>query len=191
MKIGRIIVGITGASGVIYGIRLLEVLRDLKVEAHLILTEAAQKNIQIETSLTVEDVKGLAHEVHDVKDLAAPVSSGSFVTSGMVVAPCSIKTLSAIANSYNDNLLVRAADVTLKERRRLVLLVRETPLHLGHLELMARATRMGAVIMPPVPAFYHSPKSLEDIVDHTVGKVLDLFGLDAKLFRRWEGWPRR
>lgn len=191
MKIGRIIVGITGASGVIYGIRLLEVLRDLKIEAHLILTEAAQKNIQIETSLTVEDVKGLAHEVHDVKDLAAPVSSGSFVTSGMVVAPCSIKTLSAIANSYNDNLLVRAADVTLKERRRLVLLVRETPLHLGHLELMARATRMGAVIMPPVPAFYHSPKSLEDIVDHTVGKVLDLFGLDAKLFRRWEGWPRR
>jgi len=191
MKIGRIIVGITGASGVIYGIRLLEVLRDLKIEAHLILTEAAQKNIQIETSLTVEDVKGLAHEVHDVKDLAAPVSSGSFVTSGMVVAPCSIKTLSAIANSYNDNLLVRAADVCLKERRRLVLLVRETPLHLGHLELMARATRMGAVIMPPVPAFYHSPKSLEDIVDHTVGKVLDLFGLDAKLFRRWEGWPRR
>ncbi len=191
MKIGRIIVGITGASGVIYGIRLLEVLRDLKIEAHLILTEAAQKNIQIETSLTVEDVKGLAHEVHDIKDLAAPVSSGSFVTSGMVVAPCSIKTLSAIANSYNDNLLVRAADVCLKERRRLVLLVRETPLHLGHLELMARATRMGAVIMPPVPAFYHSPKSLEDIVDHTVGKVLDLFGLDAKLFRRWEGWPRR
>ncbi len=187
----RIIVGITGASGVIYGIRLLEVLRDLKVEAHLILTEAAQKNIQIETSFTVEDVERLAHEVHDVRDLAAPVSSGSFVTSGMVVAPCSIKTLSAIANSYNENLLVRAADVTLKEGRRLVLLVRETPLHLGHLELMVKAARMGAVIMPPVPAFYHSPKSLGDIVDHTVGKVLDLFGLDAKLFCRWEGWPRR
>ena len=187
----RIIVGITGASGVIYGIRLLEVLRDLKVEAHLILTEAAQQNIQIETPFTVEDVEGLAHEVHDVRDLAAPVSSGSFVTSGMVVAPCSIKTLSAIANSYNENLLVRVADVTLKEGRRLVLLVRETPLHLGHLELMVKAARMGAVIMPPVPAFYHSPKSLGDIVDHTVGKVLDLFGLDAKLFRRWEGWPRR
>ncbi|RLA83240.1 MAG: 3-octaprenyl-4-hydroxybenzoate carboxy-lyase, partial [Deltaproteobacteria bacterium] len=170
---GRIIVGITGASGVIYGVRLLEVLRDLKVEAHLILTEAARKNIQIETSLTVEDVKGLAHKVHDVKDLAAPVSSGSFVTSGMVVAPCSIKTLSAIAHSYNDNLLVRAADVTLKERRRLVLLVRETPLHLGHLELMAQVARLGGVIMPPVPAFYHRPRSVEEIVDQTVGKVLD------------------
>jgi len=187
MKIGRIIVGITGASGVIYGIRLLEVLRDLKIEAHLILTEAAQKNIQIETSLTVEDVKDLAHEVHDVKDLAAPVSSGSFVTSGMVVAPCSIKTLSAIANSYNDNLLVRAADVCLKERRRLVLLVRETPLHLGHLELMAQVARLGGVIMPPVPAFYHRPRSVEEIVDQTVGKVLDLFGIETNLFRRWGG----
>mgnify|MGYP000527658057 CR=1 FL=1 len=184
---GRIIVGITGASGVIYGVRLLEVLRDLKVEAHLILTEAARKNIQIETSLTVEDVKGLAHEVHDVKDLAAPVSSGSFVTSGMVVAPCSIKTLSAIAHSYNDNLLVRAADVTLKERRRLVLLVRETPLHLGHLELMAQVARLGGVIMPPVPAFYHRPRSVEEIVDQTVGKVLDLFGIETDLFRRWGG----
>ncbi len=182
---GRIIVGITGASGVIYGIRLLEVLRDLKVEAHLILTEAAQKNIQIETSFTVEDVEGLAYEVHDVRDLAAPVSSGSFVTSGMVVAPCSIKTLSAIAHSYNDNLLVRAADVTLKERRRLVLLVRETPLHLGHLELMAQVARLGGVIMPPVPAFYHRPRSVEEIVDQTVGKVLGLFGIETDLFRRW------
>jgi len=185
MRTGRIIVGIAGASGVIYGIRLLEVLRDLKVEAHLILTEAAQKNIQIETSFTVEDVKGLAHEVHDVKDLSAPPSSGSFLTSGMVVAPCSIKTLSAIANSYNDNLLVRAADVTLKERRRLVLLVRETPLHLGHLELMVKVARLGGVIMPPVPAFYHHPRSVEEIVDQTVGKVLDLFGIETDLFRRW------
>lgn len=181
----RIIVGITGATGVIYGVRMLEVLHEKGVETDLIVTEAGIKNIEIETSYTYEKLKELASAVHDIDDLTAPIASGSYPVNGMVVIPCTIKTLSAIANSFNYNLLVRAADVTLKERRRLVLVVRETPLHEGHLRLMLKVSRAGGVIMPPVPSFYHRPKSIQDIIDQTVGKVLDLFGLDACLFERW------
>jgi 4-hydroxy-3-polyprenylbenzoate decarboxylase len=180
-----IIVGMTGASGVIYGIRILEVLSKLGVETHLIITHAGLKNLEIETDTTEDKLESMASHVYDEGDLTACLASGSFKVDGMVVAPCSIKTLSAIANSYSNNLLVRAADVMLKERRRLVLLVRETPLHEGHLELMIKVTRMGGIIMPPVPAFYHHPKTIEDLIDQTNGKVLDLFSIDAKLFKRW------
>jgi len=183
----RIIVGITGASGVIYGIRLVEVLKDLKVETHLILTDPAKQNILLETTFTVEDVEGSAYKVHNSKDLAAPISSGSFKTNGMVIAPCTIKTLSGIAHSYSENLLIRAADVTLKERRRLILVVREAPLHKGHLELMNRVADIGGIILPPVPAFYHSPRRIEDLIDHTIGKILDLMKIDHALYKRWEG----
>ena len=181
----KIIVGISGATGVIYGMRMLKALREAGVETHLVITQAAVKNLEIETECTVETLESMADVVYDIDDIGAAIASGSFKVDGMVVAPCTIKTLSAIANSYNLNLLVRAADVTLKERRRLILLVRETPLHEGHLELMMRVTRMGGIIMPPVPAFYHMPKTLEDIINHTVGKVLDLFSIDAELFKRW------
>ncbi len=181
----RIIVGITGASGVIYGIRLLQALGAHQVESHLILSRIARQNIEIETGLTPEEVEKMACHVHRVDDLAAPVSSGSFRTDGMVVVPCTIKTLSGIANSYAENLLIRAADVVLKEKRRLILVVRETPLHRGHLELMMKAADLGAVILPPVPAFYSAPRSLDDIVNHTVGKMLDLLEVDHDLFRRW------
>jgi len=183
----RIVVGITGATGVIYGIRLLEVLKDLKVEAHLILSDAAKRNISIETSFKIERVKRLAYKVYDINDLAAPISSGSFKTDGMVIAPCTIKTLSGIANSYNDNLIIRTADVVLKERRRLILVVRETPLHKGHLGLMCKVADLGGIILPPIPAFYHTPRSIQDIIDHTVGKILDLMDVDHSLFKRWEG----
>ena len=183
----RIIVGITGASGVIYGIRLLEVLKELDMETHLVLTDEAKKNILLETTHTVEDVKGLAYKVHNIKNLAAPISSGSFKTEGMVIAPCTIKTLSGVAHSYAENLLIRAADVTLKERRRLILVVRETPLHKGHLELMNQVADLGGVILPPVPAFYHSPRRIEDLIDQTVGKILDLMEIDHSLYKRWEG----
>ncbi len=179
------IVGITGASGAIYGVKILEVLSKLGVETHLIITQAGLKNLEIETSVNINRLKSMASHVYEEGDLTAPLASGSFKVDGMVVAPCSIKTLSAIANSYSHNLLVRTADVMLKERRRLVLLVRETPLHEGHLELMLKVTRMGGIIMPPVPAFYHHPKTIEDLIDQTVGKVLDLFSVDAKLFKRW------
>jgi 4-hydroxy-3-polyprenylbenzoate decarboxylase len=179
------IVGITGASGVIYGLRILEVLSELGIESHLIITQAGLKNLEIETRGTIHGLKSMASHIYEEGDLTAPLASGSFKVDGMVVAPCSIKTLSAIANSYSHNLLVRTADVMLKERRRLVLLVRETPLHEGHLELMLKVTRMGGVIMPPVPAFYHHPKTVEDLVNQTIGKVLDLFSVDAKLFKRW------
>jgi 4-hydroxy-3-polyprenylbenzoate decarboxylase len=181
----NIIVGITGASGVIYGVRLLEILAKFKIETHLIVTKAGLKNLEIETTYTKTQLGSIASHVYDEEDLSADLASGSFKVDGMVVAPCSIKTLSAIANSYSSNLLVRAADVMLKERRRLVLLVRETPLHEGHLELMLRVTSMGGIIMPPVPAFYHHPKTIEDLMNQTIGKVLDLFSMDAKLFRRW------
>jgi 4-hydroxy-3-polyprenylbenzoate decarboxylase len=181
----NIIVGMTGASGVIYGVRILEVLLKSGVETHLIITQAGMKNLEIETNYTKDKLESMASHVYDEGDLTACLASGSFKADGMVVAPCSIKTLSAIANSYSNNLLVRAADVMLKERRRLVLLVRETPLHEGHLELMIKVTRMGGIIMPPVPAFYHHPKTIEDLIDQTNGKVLDLFSIDAKLFRRW------
>src|SRR3972149_10986452 len=160
----RIIVGITGASGVIYGVRTLETLHKLGVETHLIISSSGVRNLDIESGHTIDELHNLATYVHDFEDVSASVASGSYAVDGMIVAPCSIKTLSAIANSYNENLLVRAADVTLKERRRLLLIVRETPFHEGHLELMTRVTRMGGVIMPPVPAFYHMPRTVDDII---------------------------
>lgn len=181
----RLIVGMTGASGVIYGIELLRVLRDLDCETHLIVTAAARRNIDIETDVPLSEIERLATRVHRDDDLAAPPASGSFLTGGMVVIPCTIKSLSAIAHSYTASLLVRAADVCLKERRPLVLVVRETPLHVGHLELMTRAASLGAVILPPVPAFYHRPQTILDIVHHTVGKVLDCLHLPHNLFQRW------
>lgn len=186
----RLIVGISGASGVIYGIRLLEVVKRLTdVETHVVLTKAARRTIPIETDWTVERVEQLADRSYRANDIAAAIASGSFRTTGMVVAPCSIKTLSGIALSYSDNLLLRAADVVLKDRRKLVLVVRETPLHLGHLKLMVQATEMGAIVMPPVPAFYNLPSSLEDIVNQTVGRLLDLldFDLETDLSPRWQG----
>lgn len=183
----RIVVGITGASGVIYGIRLLEVLKEKGVESHLVLSDVAKKNILIETSFKIEGVKNLAYKVYDINDLTAPISSGSFRTFGMVIVPCTLKTLSSIANSYNDNLIIRAADVILKERRRLVLVVRETPLHKGHLELMYKVADLGGIILPPTPAFYHTPRSIQDIINQTVGKILDLLDVDHSLFKRWEG----
>jgi 4-hydroxy-3-polyprenylbenzoate decarboxylase len=183
----RIVVGITGATGVIYGIRLLEVLRDAGIETHLILTEQAKKNILIETQCTVEYVEQLAVVRHDEKNLGASIASGSFKTHGTVIIPCTIKTLSGIANSYNQNLVVRTADVALKERRTLILVVRETPLHKGHLRLMQTAADLGAVILPPIPAFYHAPLTIQDLVDHIVGKVLDQLDIEHSLFKRWKG----
>jgi 4-hydroxy-3-polyprenylbenzoate decarboxylase len=183
----KLIVGISGASGAAYGIRLLEVLSALGIESHLILTPAAKKTIKLETPFAVDQVEALASQVHAIDDIGAAVASGSFRTAGMVVVPCSIKTLSAVAHSYSDNLLVRAADVTLKERRRLVLVVRETPLHQGHLRMMLQMDKRGAVIMPPVPAFYHAPQTVDDILTHTVGKILDLFEIDHHLFEQWRG----
>jgi len=182
------IVGISGASGAIYGIRLLETLKQVHIDTHLILSRAAERTIELETDYTVDQVKGLATVCYDLDDIAAPVSSGSFKgTRGMVILPCSIKTLSALANSFNVNILIRAADVTLKERRKLVVAVRETPLHRGHLELMLRLTDMGAILFPPVPAFYHRPRDLEDIIRHSIGKILDLFDIEVPDFKRWAG----
>jgi 4-hydroxy-3-polyprenylbenzoate decarboxylase len=183
----RLIVGMSGASAAIYGIRLLEVLRETDVETHLVISSAAKKIILMETDFTVEEVEMMADHVYDIDDIGAAIASGSFKTDGMAVIPCSIKSLSAMANSYGANLLLRAADVTLKERRRLVAVVRETPLHRGHLQLMLRLTDMGAIIFPPLPAFYHRPQTVADIVDHTVGRVLDLFDVDHALFERWGG----
>ena len=184
----RIVVGISGASGVIYGIRALQHLRaDDSVETHLILSPGAATNLAIETDYTVDEVKGLADVVHRYDNLAATIASGSYQAHAMMVIPCSIKTLSGIANSYADNLLVRAADVMLKEKCPLVLVVRETPLHKGHLELMTRAADYGASILPPVPAFYHQPKTIDDIIDQTVGKVFDCLSLKHDLYRRWGG----
>jgi len=186
-KVRRIIVGITGATGVIYGIRLLEALKNAEVETHLILSDAGKKNILIETDYAIGDVEGLASQVHDVENLASSISSGSFKTDGMVIVPCTVKTLSGVAHSYNDNLIVRAADVVLKERRRLILVVRETPLHKGHLELMSKVADLGGIILPPIPAFYHAPRTIEDLLNHTTGKILDLLGIDNSLFARWKG----
>lgn len=183
----RLIIGVSGATGSIYGIRLLEILRRLQVETHLVVSPDGEKNIELETGRRVSEVKALADYVYEFTDVGAPIASGSFVTAGMAVVPCSIKSLSGIANSYNENLLIRAADVCLKERRKLVLVVRETPLHRGHLELMLKVTEMGGIILPPMPAFYHLPRTIEDLIDQTVGKVLDQFGLEAGLFRRWQG----
>lgn len=184
----RIIVAITGASGAIYGIRALELLKDVAdVETHAILTSSAHRTIAHETSYGADDVRALADHLHHPRDVGAAVSSGSFITAGMLVAPCSVKTLSGIANSYNDELVVRAADVCLKERRRVVLLLRETPLHAGHIDLMARATANGAIVMPPVPAFYALPQSLDDVVVQTVSRALELLDVVIPGTNRWNG----
>jgi len=181
----RIIIGISGASGVIYGARLLEVLKDTDYETHLIISESGKLNIEIETRYKPADIESMADHVYDHKNMAASLASGSYITEGMVVVPCTIKTLSGIANSYNENLLVRAADVTLKEKRKLVLVVRETPLHKGHLRLMTMAADVGAHILPPVPSFYHQPQSIEDIIDQTIGKIFDYLDIQHDLFKRW------
>lgn len=182
----RIIVGMSGASGVIYGIRMLQHLHAMEqVETHLVMSDAACLNVGIETQWAVDEVKALADVVHPPEQLTAPIASGSFKTSGMVVAPCSIKSLSGIVHSYADNLLLRAADVCLKEKRKLVLVVRETPLHKGHLKLMLEAADLGAHLLPPMPAFYHHPKTIEDIIDHTIGKAFDYFELEHHLTQRW------
>ncbi len=185
----KIIVGISGSTGAIYGIRLLEVLAThAEVETHLIVSNPAKQTILLETDYSIERVEALADHVYRINDIAAAPASGSFKTDGMIVIPCSMKTLSAIANSYDENLLARAADVTLKERRRLVLVARETPLHLGHLRLMTQVVEMGALLMPPMPAYYHRPKTIDDIVNQTVGRALDALGVqEEKLFERWNG----
>ena len=190
----RLIVGITGASGVIYGIRLLEVLRGVEsVETHLVVSSAGATTIGLETDYSAEQVAALADISYRFKDIAAAISSGSFRTHGMVVLPCSMKTLAGIANSFSDNLLLRAADVVLKDRRRLLLVPRETPLHLGHLRLMVQVTEMGAIVAPPMPAFYHRPQSVDDIINQTVNRVLDIMDVDlpVDLFKRWQGGKAR
>jgi 4-hydroxy-3-polyprenylbenzoate decarboxylase len=185
----RMIVGITGASGIAYGIRMLEVLRTFDIETHLVVSKAADLTRAHETDLSARALRALSDEYHSNSDMAAPISSGSFRTIGMIVAPCSIRTLSDIAHGVTGSLISRAADVVLKERRRLVLMVRETPLHAGHLKSMLAVTEMGGIIAPPVPAFYTGPTSVNDIVDHTVGRMLDLYDLDASLFPRWGDPP--
>jgi len=186
----RLIVGFSGATGVIYGIRLLDVLRSVNdIETHLIISNAAKRTIQLETSYTVNEVEALADRLYNFNDVAAAISSGSYQTMGMVVMPCAIKTLSGIANCYSDNLILRAADVVLKERRKLILTLRETPLHLGHLRLMVQVTEMGGIIVPPMPAFYHRPQTIDDIINQTVNRVLDVLEiqLPQDLFNRWAG----
>jgi 4-hydroxy-3-polyprenylbenzoate decarboxylase len=182
----RLIVGISGASGIVYGVRALQALRALGIETHLVMTRAAQVTLAHEMTMKVAEVAALAAFVHRLDDIAACISSGSFQTMGMIIAPCSVRCLSELAAGVTSTLLTRAGDVVLKERRRLVLMVRETPLHLGHLRSMAAVTEMGAIVMPPVPAFYPWPKTMDDIIDHTVGRALDLFGLDTGI-TRWEG----
>lgn len=182
----RIIVGISGATGAIYGIRLLEILKQIEsIEVHLVISNAAHQTISHETDYQLSTISSLADVYHPIEDIGASISSGSFHTLGMIVLPCSIKTLSGIANSYSDNLLIRAADVCLKEQRKLVLCVRETPLHEGHLELMLKSSRIGATIMPLMPAFYHQPKSVEQLIDQSIARVLDQFNLKTELFKRW------
>ena len=184
----RLIVGLSGASGVIYGVRLLEVLKAIPdIETHLVVSKGAEVTLRLETQTSLTDLKALAAVVHEHGNLAAPISSGSFRVLGMVVIPCSMKSMAQIALSLGDNLLSRAADVTLKERRKLVLVPRESPLHLGHLRHMTAVTEMGAVVLPPAPSFYHAPMTMMDLVDQTLGKVLDQFGIAHHLFRRWGG----
>ncbi len=186
MKKTRIILGMSGATGQIYGIRMLEILKDMKsVETHLVLSDWSRKTIELETAYKVPHVESLADYCYDMNNLGATISSGSFPCDGMVILPCSIKTLSAIANSYNDNLLIRAADVTLKEKRPLVLAVRETPLHLGHLRNMTAVAEIGAIIFPPLPAFYNHPNSIDDMVTNTVSRILDMVGIKNNLSKRW------
>ena len=183
----RLIVGISGASGIIYGIRILQALEDSPIETHLVMSESARLTLSSESNMTVKDVEALATEVHHIKNIGATIASGSYKTMGMVVAPCSIRSLSEIAWGGTTSLLSRAADVVLKERRRLVLMVRETPLHAGHLKTMLQATENGAIVMPPVPAFYAQPTSLDEMVNHTVGRCLDLFDIDTNLTKPWHG----
>jgi len=183
----RIIVGISGASGIVYGIEALKALRSLGIETHLVVTQSAKVTLSQETSLKFAELTDLADVNYANADIGAAIASGSFRTLGMLVAPCSIRTLSEIATGVTSSLLSRSADVVLKERRRLVLMVRETPLHAGHLESMLRVTHMGAIVNPPVPAFYTQPESIDDIVQQSVGRVLDLFGLDSEMVKRWEG----
>ena len=183
----RLIIGVSGATGAIYGVRMLQILSKIEdLETHLVLSKAGKMTIQVETPYSVKDVEAMADVVHDVNNVGASISSGSFRTEGMVIAPCSMKSMGAIAHSLGGDLLVRAADVVLKERKKLVLAVRETPLHLGHLEAMASLARMGAVIFPPVPAFYHRPKTLDDVINQTVTRILDQFDIDVSLFHRWD-----
>jgi 4-hydroxy-3-polyprenylbenzoate decarboxylase len=181
----RLIIGISGASGVLYGVRLLELLRNAGVQTHLVMSKTAEITFAYETLLKIADVKALAHTTHAIDDMAAAISSGSFRTMGMIIAPCSVRSMSEISSGVTTTLLTRAADVTLKERRKLVLMVRETPLHTGHLRSMTALSEMGAIIAPPVPAFYAKPETLEDMVDHTVGRVLDLFDIDVGVAHRW------
>jgi flavin prenyltransferase len=190
VRLLRLVIGISGASGVIYGIRLLQLLSDIhEVETHLVISKAGEQTIAIETEYSANQVKEMADYCYHIDDISACLASGTFQQDGMIIAPCSIKTLSAIAHSYTDNLLTRAADVALKERRRLVLLVRETPLHLGHLKNMLTVTELGGIIMPPMPAFYHRPHTIQDIIDHTIGKTLDLFNIAHSRSTRWAGNP--
>ncbi len=187
----RLIIGMSGASGVIYGIRMLEALQSIAdAETHLVMSNGAKLNIALETDWQVKDVEALADVVHSDQNLAATIASGSYPTDGMVIVPCSMKTLSGVANSYADSLLVRAADVILKEQRRLVLVPRETPLHVGHCRLLLEAAQTGAVIVPPMPAFYNDPQTVDDIINHTIGRLLDLFGIDSGMVKRWKGAQR-
>ncbi|MEJ0015628.1 MAG: UbiX family flavin prenyltransferase [Acetobacteraceae bacterium] len=185
----RMVIGISGATGIVYGVRLLEVLRELDVETHLVITKAGERTLAYETDLTSRELRSLADRVYPDADIGAAIASGSFRTMGMIVAPCSVNSLSAIAHGTTDGLLTRAADVCLKERRRLVLMFREAPLHAGHIRSMAAVTENGAIVFPPVPAFYDRPAGLHDMIEHTVGRVLDLFGIDAGLVQRWNGRP--
>lgn len=191
MQRPRLIIGISGATGIVYGIRLLQVARGLEVETHLVVTKAGERTLACETDLTVQELRGMADYNYADADIGAAIASGSFPTIGMVVAPCSVHSLAEIAHCSTDGLLTRAADVSLKERRRVVLLFREAPLHAGHIRTMAAATENGAIVFPPVPAFYTRPESVAQIVDHTVGRIFDLFGLDAGLVERWTGQPGR
>lgn len=185
VKKKRMIIGITGATGIIYGVRLLEVLKRLDIETHLVVSQSAQMTLAYETDMTIHDLKALADMNYSAKDIGAAISSGSYQTMGMIVAPCSVKTMSQIAYSISDNLIARAADVVLKERKRLVLMLRETPLSLSHIKHMQAVTENGGIIFPPVPAFYTKPETIDDMVDQTVGRVLDLFDLDTGEFKRW------
>lgn len=181
----RIIVGITGASGIIYGIRALEMLTAVGVETHLVMSKSAELTMHYETDYTLDQVHALASHVHAIKNVGASISSGSFPTLGMIIAPCSVRSMSEIAHGITSSLLTRAADVILKERRKLVLMVRETPFHTGHLRTMTQLSEIGAIIAPPLPAFYNRPQTLDDLVDHSVGRALDLFGIDSGAVKRW------
>ena len=183
----RIIVGISGASGIVYGVRALQLLRDCSVETHLVISKSAKLTLHYELDMSVAELESLASEVHAIKNVGASIASGSFPTAGMLIVPCSVRTMSEIATGVTSTLLTRAADVVLKERRRLVLMVRETPLHTGHLRTMTQLSEMGAVIAPPVPAFYTRPQSLDDVVTQSVGRALDLFGLELEQVHRWQG----